>query len=127
MGFSLSIAAKLSSGQVRSTNEDNYYRSDFDPDVSPDDGQLFLAVDGVGGNKGGAIASYIACRQLPIHFFASKDSNSTLVQRLEYAIKKTHQDIKQKGQENHDLNQKIKEMQKRIEPGLFNKTHTSSF
>lgn len=106
MSYSLSVAAKLNNGQLRTTNEDNYYRSDLDQAIPLEKGQLFLAVDGVGGNRGGAIASLIACQKLPEHFFASKQANTTLVQRLEDAIKKTHKDIKRAGQQNS----KYKEM-----------------
>ena len=93
MPFTLSVAAALSSGKVRKTNEDNYYRSDYDSAVNCDAGRLFLTVDGVGGNKGGAYASLIACEKLPAHFFSPSLQKMGLAQRLREAISLTHEDI----------------------------------
>ncbi len=91
--FHISVAATLDRGMVRKINEDNYYRSDRDPDVNPADGRLFLVVDGVGGNGGGNLASLIACERLPHYFFAPANSNLTLATRLALAIEQTHHDI----------------------------------
>ncbi len=93
MPFLLQVAAALDSGKIRKQNEDNYYRSDFDPAVDPKNGSLFLVVDGVGGNKGGANASLIACEQMSKHFFEPKRQKAPLSQRLRESIIMTHHDI----------------------------------
>lgn len=91
--FHFSVAATLDRGMVRKINEDNYYRSDRDPDVNPADGRLFLVVDGVGGNGGRNLASLIACEKLPHYFFAPANINLRLSTRLALAIEQTHHDI----------------------------------
>ena len=89
----LSVFALLDNGKVRDQNEDNYYRSDLDPAVDPATGQLFFAVDGVGGNLGGAEASFIACQLLPKHFFDPVRRTMPLMERLAEAIDLTHDEI----------------------------------
>ena len=58
------ILAKSDIGRLRDMNQDSYYVSDLEKD----DLKLYILADGMGGYKGGEIASSLAianCRSLP--------------------------------------------------------------
>ncbi|MFK7804502.1 MAG: PP2C family serine/threonine-protein phosphatase [Anaerolineae bacterium] len=94
MSYTLTAGAHTDVGMKRDHNEDYYYRSDLDKAVEKNDGYLFIAADGVGGNRGGGDASRVACEQLPKHFFNPERKNLPLTQRLTDAINLTHHDIR---------------------------------
>ncbi|MFT5196098.1 MAG: serine/threonine protein phosphatase PrpC [Candidatus Promineifilaceae bacterium] len=94
MSYNLTAGAHTDVGKRRDHNEDYFYRSDLDEAVKQADGALFIAADGVGGNRGGADASRIACEQLPKHFFNPAHKEMDLTQRLSSAIDLTHYDIR---------------------------------
>ena len=94
MTLNITAGAHTDVGMKRDHNEDYYYRSDLDKNVEKSEGYLFVAADGVGGNRGGGDASRIACEQLPKHFFNTERNDTPLVQRLTDAIHLTHHDIR---------------------------------
>lgn len=94
MSYTLTAGAHTDVGMKRDHNEDYYYRSDLDKAVEKSDGYLFIAADGVGGNRGGGDASRVACEQLPKHFFDPERKDAPLIQRLTDAINLTHHDIR---------------------------------
>jgi serine/threonine protein phosphatase PrpC len=56
----LQWAGATNVGQVRSNNEDRY--------LARDDAGLWVVADGMGGHRGGEIASQIACEEIAQHF-----------------------------------------------------------
>lgn len=80
-------------GQSREENEDYFYSSvDASPESGQTSGHLFVICDGVGGNRGGEIASRMACSQIPIHFY--KNHHLPLAQRLTDALNLTDHDLR---------------------------------
>ena len=89
----ISVAAALDRGKVREINEDNYYRSDRDPEAKSSDGQLYFIVDGVGGNGEGYLAGQIACEKMPQYFFHPSKVGLPLATRMLDAIDGVHREI----------------------------------
>ena len=80
-------------GRSREENEDNFYSSvDASPEMGQTYGHLFVICDGVGGNRGGEIASRMACAQIPAHFY--QNHHLPLPQRLTDAINLADHDLR---------------------------------
>lgn len=84
----LKVASLSAVGQVRRNNEDAF--GHFEPDDKKElkrKGRLFVVADGMGGHKGGAIASELAVRTIRKYYYSSdeKDRASVLKNALNHA------------------------------------------
>jgi len=88
----LCASAKSSAGKVRAVNEDAVaYLHLVDPKLFERSGALAVVVDGMGGEKGGAVASGIAVREIPRFYQSSKDGpGAALRKALEAANKEIY-------------------------------------
>jgi len=76
------FAAKTSVGKVRSNNEDAFYV----PSKSGGCHGLFIVADGMGGHRGGEVASQMAVKEVSDHINArfSKDLNEEMIRTVIY-------------------------------------------
>ena len=71
------VASLSHTGQVRENNEDAYLAFEPTDDASIDTkGRLYLVADGMGGHKGGEIASSIAVDAIRSAYYESSDSEA---------------------------------------------------
>lgn len=94
--------AKSDIGKVREINQDSYYISD-----SLDDVQLYMLADGMGGYKGGEIASQLAIQSAKSYILNNfkdieKDRDS-IIQLLGSSIEYANMVVYEKSQENEEL------------------------
>lgn len=90
----LAVAALSVVGQVRQNNEDSYGRFEPEnPQELREKGRLFVVADGMGGHRGGAIASDLAVRSIRQFYYSSNDTDRprTLKKALLYANDKIYE------------------------------------
>ena len=93
-------------GRVREQNEDNIkLPRNYPQEALSRYGYLFVVADGVGGNRGGAIASEMACQRVFDYFYQSSpaESGGDPLQRLESAVSRADRDIRQDASRNPEL------------------------
>lgn len=97
------ILAKSDIGKLRDMNQDSYYVSDLEKD----DIKLFILADGMGGYKGGEIASSLAiasARNFIINNFKNtKKDRENILRMLEEAIEYANMIVYEKSKENEEL------------------------
>ena len=97
------ILAKSDIGKLRDMNQDSYYVSDLEKD----DIKLFILADGMGGYKGGEIASSLAIastRNFIINNFKNtKKDRASILRMLEEAIEYANMIVYEKSMEDEDL------------------------
>ncbi len=86
-------AASLSHiGQVRQRNEDAIgYFEPKEPRVRENKGSIFVVADGMGGHRGGEIASQLAVDTVVASYYASRENDSTVA--LDQAFKEANRVI----------------------------------
>jgi len=94
--------AKSDKGKVRDINQDYYYIS-----TSLDEVQLYILADGMGGYKGGEIASSLAVANVKNyivnHFKKTRKDRENLLKLLRYAIEHANKVIYDKAQQDEEL------------------------
>ncbi len=97
------ILAKSDIGKARDMNQDSYYISDLEKDEL----KLYILADGMGGYKGGEIASSLAvanARNYIInHFKKTKKDRESILKLLRYAIEYANMMVYEKSQEDEEL------------------------
>lgn len=97
------ILAKSDIGKVRDMNQDSYYVSDLEKDEI----KLYILADGMGGYKGGEIASSMAvtCAKNYIYnkFKTTKKERKCILDLIGEAIEYANSEIYKKSRENPDL------------------------
>lgn len=97
----MEVFAKSDVGKMRDMNQDYYYIS------GPDDMlQLFIVADGMGGYKGGEIASRLAVensKNYIINNFQTVETREDILKLIRDAIEYANLTIYEKSQEFHDL------------------------
>lgn len=99
----MEVFARSDIGKVREMNQDNYYISDQDNDIN-----LYIVADGMGGYKGGEIASKMAidCTKNYIlnNFDSIKKEKENIVELINSAIEYANMAIYEKSKEIDDYN-----------------------
>ena len=94
--------AKSDVGKVRETNEDSFYISD-----SLDEVQLYMLADGMGGYKGGEIASKLAIQSsknyIENNFKQIEKDKDSIIQLLGSSIEYANMIVYEKSKENKEL------------------------
>ena len=97
------ILAKSDIGKARDMNQDFYYVSDLEKDEL----KLYILADGMGGYKGGEIASSLAVTNaknyIKNHFNKTKKDRESILKLLRYAIEYANMTVHDKSQESEDL------------------------
>ncbi len=97
------ILAKSDIGKARDMNQDSYYVSD----LKKDELKLYILADGMGGYKGGEIASSLAVTNaknyIKNHFKKTKKDRESILKLLRYAIEYANMTVYDKSKENEDL------------------------
>lgn len=97
------VLAKSDIGKVREMNQDSYYISDLENDEL----KLYILADGMGGYKGGEIASSLAVANvknyITNHFKKTRKDKESILKLLRYAIEHTNKVIYEKAQEDEEL------------------------
>lgn len=88
----LEISLQSDPGNVRPNNEDRgVYTRPPDPEVAAKKGTLVIVADGMGGASAGEVASEMAIKLVPEHYFASEHPPAlALKEALEYASREIH-------------------------------------
>jgi len=99
----LRILAKSDIGKAREMNQDSYYISDLESDEL----KLYILADGMGGYKGGEIASSLAVANVKNyivnHFKKTRKDRENLLKLLRYAIEHANKVIYDKAQQDEEL------------------------
>ena len=97
------ILAKSDIGKAREMNQDSYYISDLESDEL----KLYILADGMGGYKGGEIASSLAVSNVKNyivnHFKKTRKDRENLLKLLRYAIEHANKVIYDKAQQDEEL------------------------
>ena len=88
----LEICLQSDLGSVRANNEDRgVYERPSDPEVAAAKGTLVIVADGMGGDSAGEVASEMAVRSIPDHYYNSKKGPGlALKEALETASAEIH-------------------------------------
>jgi serine/threonine protein phosphatase PrpC len=98
----LEVASLSHIGQVRQRNEDAMgYFEPAEPQVFDGKGSLFIVADGMGGHRGGEIASQLAVDTILDAYYASGESDPA--KALDLAFKKANEAIIEKSQNDVSL------------------------
>lgn len=93
--LSVSAFGATHPGHVREVNEDNFYFARPGENVEGERvaalGYLYIAADGVGGNRGGDHASRLAVERIPRYYYQGQ--NGSVVANLQQAVQKAGRDI----------------------------------
>ena len=96
------ILAKSDIGKSREMNQDSYYISDLEEEP-----KLYILADGMGGYKGGEIASSLAIANVKNYvinnFNKYKKDKESILKLIKNAIEYTNKVIYEKSQEDEDL------------------------
>lgn len=97
------ILAKSDIGRVREMNQDSYYVSDLEKDEI----KLYILADGMGGYKGGEIASSLAVASARNHIFNSfkntKKDRESILELIRQAVEVANKVVHEKAQEEQEL------------------------
>ena len=97
------ILAKSDIGKAREMNQDSYYISDLEND----DIKLYILADGMGGYKGGEIASSLAVANTRNYIFNNfkniKKDREGILQLIKEAIEYANEIVCEKAKENEEL------------------------
>lgn len=97
------ILAKSDIGKVREMNQDSYYISDLENDEL----KLYILADGMGGYKGGEIASSLAVANvknyITNHFKKTRKDRENILKLLKNAIEYANKVIYEKAQADEEL------------------------
>ncbi len=97
------VLAKSDVGKARDMNQDSYYISDLENDEL----KLYILADGMGGYKGGEIASSLAVANVKNyivnHFKKTRKDRENILKLLRYAIEYANKVIYEKAQEDEEL------------------------
>ena len=97
------VLAKSDVGKARDMNQDSYYISDLEKDEL----KLYILADGMGGYKGGEIASSLAVANarnyIVNHFKKTKKDRESILKLLRYAIEYANMVVYEKSQEDEEL------------------------
>ena len=97
------ILAKSDIGKAREMNQDSYYISDLENDEL----KLYILADGMGGYKGGEIASSLAVANvknyITNHFKKTRKDRENILKLLKNAIEYANKVIYEKAQEDEEL------------------------
>lgn len=103
MPKNIRVMGLTDAGLVRPSNEDHF--GDFDPpSLSGKLGRLFIVADGVGGHRGGGLASRLAVDCVAEAYFSGEPAapgagESTIEDRLLYSFREANRRIHQKATE----------------------------
>lgn len=97
------VLAKSDIGKSREMNQDSYYISDLENDEL----KLYILADGMGGYKGGEIASSLAVANvknyITNHFRKTRKDKENILKLIQYAIEYANKVIYEKAQEDEEL------------------------
>lgn len=97
------ILAKSDIGRVREMNQDSYYVSDLEKDEI----KLYILADGMGGYKGGEIASSLAVASARNHIFNNfkntKKDRESILELIRQAVEVANKVVHEKAQEEQEL------------------------
>lgn len=97
------ILAKSDIGKAREMNQDSYYVSDLEKD----DIKLYILADGMGGYKGGEIASKVAVASardyIRANFESCKKDKESILDLLERAVHVANDAVYEKSREDEEL------------------------
>ena len=95
--------AKSDVGKVRELNEDSFYISD-----SLDEIQLYILADGMGGYKGGEVASKLAIQSaknyIESNFKEIEKDKDSIIQLVGSSVEYANMIVYEKSKENDELN-----------------------
>ena len=98
----LEVASLSHIGNVRQRNEDAIgYVEPREPRVREKKGSMFIVADGMGGHRGGEIASQLAVDTIIAHYYASRESNPSMA--LDQAFKEANRLIVDKSRSDVSL------------------------
>ena len=98
----LVAASMTDAGKVREKNEDSYGRFEpSDPQIQNSKGSLFIVADGMGGHKGGEVASRLAVEDIRSQYYSVQGEDPAIA--LVEAFQKANQSIFEKSQSNESL------------------------
>lgn len=97
------ILAKSDIGKAREMNQDSYYVSDLDKDEI----KLYILADGMGGYKGGEIASSLAVASARNHIFnnfkSTKKDRESILELIRQAVEHANKVVHEKAKEDLEL------------------------
>ena len=97
------ILAKSDIGKAREMNQDSYYVSDLEKDEL----KLYILADGMGGYKGGEIASSLAVANAKNYicnnFKKTKKDRESILKLVRYAVEFANRVVYEKSQESEEL------------------------
>lgn len=97
------ILAKSDIGKVREMNQDSYYVSDLEKDEI----KLYILADGMGGYKGGEIASSLAVASARNYIFNNfknvKKDRESILELIKQAVEKANSVVHEKAKEDIEL------------------------
>lgn len=101
--MALRILAKSDIGKAREMNQDSYYVSDLEKDSL----KLYILADGMGGYKGGEIASSLAVANAKNYicnnFKKTKKDRESILKLVKNAVEYANMVVYEKSQENEEL------------------------
>lgn len=101
VALELEICLQSDLGSVRSNNEDRgVYERPSDPAVAAAKGTLVIVADGMGGASAGEVASEMAVRSIPRHYYGSAKGPALA---LREALEEVSAEIHRAGQEDPEL------------------------